>query len=64
MSSKTTSNKPKTQASKDAELVKAAKIAKPAKGNKPNALQQPLKPSEELAAVVGEGELARGEAVS
>ena len=64
MPSKTTPNKPKPQASKDAEPMKAAKIAKPAKGKKPNALQQPLKPSEELAAVVGEGELARGEAVS
>ena len=64
MPSKTTPNKPKPKASKDAEPMKAAKIAKPAKGNKPNALQQPLKPSEELAVVVGEGELARGEAVS
>jgi chromatin remodeling complex protein RSC6 len=64
MPSKTPSNKPKSEASKDVEPTKEAKIAKPAKGNKPNALQQPLKPSEELAAVVGEGELARGEAVS
>jgi upstream activation factor subunit UAF30 len=31
---------------------------------KANALQQPLKPSEELAAVVGQGPLARGEVVS
>ena len=37
---------------------------KPAKGAKPNALQQPLQPSEELAAIVGEGKLARGEVVS
>jgi upstream activation factor subunit UAF30 len=64
MSGKTTPNKTKTEASKDAKPVKATKVAKPAKGNKPNALQQPLKPSEELAAIVGEGELARGEAVS
>jgi upstream activation factor subunit UAF30 len=64
MPSKTTPNKPEPEASKDAGPMKAAKIAKPTKGNKPNALQQPLKPSEELAAVVGEGELARGEAVS
>ncbi len=64
MSAKTTPNKAKSEASKNAEPIKAAKIAKPAKGNKPNALQQPLKPSVELAAVVGEGELARGEAVS
>ena len=32
-----------------------------AKSDKPNALQQPLQPSPELAAVVGEGKLARGE---
>ncbi len=31
---------------------------------KPNALQQPLQPSPELAAVVGSGKLARGEVVS
>ena len=32
-------------------------------GKAPNALQQPLKPSKELAAVVGEGPLPRGEVV-
>ena len=31
---------------------------------KPNALQTPLQPSAELAAVVGSGKLARGEVVS
>ena len=31
---------------------------------KPNALQQPLNPSPELAAVVGSGQLSRGEVVS
>ena len=35
-----------------------------AAGGKPNALQQPLRPSEELAAVVGPGPLPRGEVVS
>ena len=64
MPGKTTPNKPKAEASEDAKPTKAAKIEKPSKGNKPNALQQPLKPSEELAAVVGGEELARGEAVS
>jgi upstream activation factor subunit UAF30 len=64
MPGKTTPNKPTPEASKDAEPMKAAKISKPTAGNKPNALQKPLKPSEELAAIVGEGELARGEAVS
>ena len=31
---------------------------------KPNALQQPLKPSAELAAVMGAGEVTRGDMVS
>ena len=31
---------------------------------KPNALQQPLQPSSELAAVVGSGKVTRGEVVS
>ena len=40
--------------------TKKAATVKPAKpGNKPNALQTPLKPSEELAAVVGAGPLPR-----
>ena len=39
-------------------------IAKPAPGKKPNALQTPLQPSPELAAVVGAGPLPRGEVVS
>ena len=33
-------------------------------GRKPNGLQQPLRPSAELAAVVGPGPLPRGEVVS
>ena len=44
---------------------KPAKAAAPkAKSDKPNALQQPLKPSPELSAVVGAGPLPRGEVVS
>ena len=43
---------------------KGAKVKKPKAGNKPNALQQPLQPSTDLAAVVGEGTMARGEVVS
>ena len=35
-----------------------------AAGGRPNAVQQPLKPSEALAAVVGPGPLPRGEVVS
>lgn len=51
---------------KKAAAPKAVKAAKPvkAKSDKPNALQQPLKPSTELAAVVGAGPLARGAVVS
>ena len=43
---------------------RGAKVDKPKAGNKPNALQQPLQPSTDLAAVVGEGTMARGEVVS
>jgi chromatin remodeling complex protein RSC6 len=41
-----------------------AKVKAPKDGSKPNALQQPLTPSADLAAIVGEGMLARGEVVS
>jgi chromatin remodeling complex protein RSC6 len=42
----------------------AAKVKEPKVGGKPNALQQPLTPSADLAAIVGAGMLARGEVVS
>jgi upstream activation factor subunit UAF30 len=48
---------------KTAEKPKKA-ASKASGGNKAIALQQPLKPSEELAAVVGAGPLPRGEVVS
>jgi len=35
-----------------------------AEAKKPNALQQPLKPSNELAAVIGSGTVTRGDMVS
>ena len=46
--------------------VRTSQEKKPAKaaGGKPNALRRPLKPSEELAAVVGPGPLPRTEVVS
>ncbi len=46
--------------------AKAKAPAKPkaAGTGKPNALQTPLQPSKELAAVVGSGTMARGEVVS
>jgi upstream activation factor subunit UAF30 len=59
-----------TKASKETKAPKAAKTksgkAEPASagGQKPNALQKPLQPSKELAAVVGTGPLPRGEVVS
>ena len=47
-----------------AKAPKGTKVEKPKAGSKPNALQQPLQPSEDLAAVVGAGTMARGEVVS
>ncbi len=55
--------KPKAAAKKEA-APKGAKVEKPKDGAKPNALQQPLQPSAELAAIVGAGTMARGEVVS
>ena len=49
-------------ATKTAEKPK--KTAAKTGGGKANALQQPLKPSEELSVVVGAGPLPRGEVVS
>jgi upstream activation factor subunit UAF30 len=57
MPTKTTEKKTKTEA-------KAKAVAKPKSGDKPNALQQPLTPSADLAAIVGAGSLSRGEVVS
>ncbi len=54
----------KTGSTKDAAPPHGAVVEKPKAGHKPNALQQPLQPSPELAAVVGEGTMARGEVVS
>jgi upstream activation factor subunit UAF30 len=50
----------KTKAKSAGKKSEATKKAR----SKPNALQQPLKPSAELAAVVGKGPLPRGEVVS
>jgi chromatin remodeling complex protein RSC6 len=64
MSSKTTSKTSEPKKTDATRPAKGKKVAKPAEGRKPNALQQPLQPSIELAAVVGPDKLARGEAVS
>ena len=47
-----------------AKAAKAAKDSPKAPRSKPNALQQPLQPSEELAAIVGQDPLPRAEVVS
>jgi chromatin remodeling complex protein RSC6 len=54
----------KPAATKSEATTGAKKVAPPKEGAAPNALQKPLKPSPELAAVVGEGPLPRGEVVS
>jgi len=53
-----------TKAPKETTAPKGTAVEKPKAGHKPNALQQPLQPSKELAAVIGEGTMARGEVVS
>jgi upstream activation factor subunit UAF30 len=59
---KTPAEKPATE--KAASKTGAKKVAPPKEGAAPNALQKPLKPSPELAAIVGEHQLPRGEVVS
>ena len=55
----------KTQTGGTAAAPKAKSTkASSGEGKKPNALQQPLRPSKELAAVVGAEPLPRGEVVS
>ena len=51
-------------APKKAATPKAATKTTASGGSKPNALQQPLKPSADLAAIVGDKPLPRGEVVS
>lgn len=64
MATKTTTKAAdKPAATKKTAATKAA-APKTEAATKPNALQQPLKPSEELAAVVGAAALPRGEVVS
>lgn len=53
-----------TKAPKAAASAKAAADDKPKAAKKPNALSTPVQPSEQLAAVVGEGKMARSEVVS
>jgi upstream activation factor subunit UAF30 len=53
-----------TKSPKTTAAEKRASDKLPKSGSKPNALQQPLQPSKELAAIVGSGRLSRGEVVS
>jgi chromatin remodeling complex protein RSC6 len=53
-----------TDAKAGAKKAAAKPAAKKAAGSKPNALQQPLQPSKELAVIVGSNPLPRGEVVS
>ncbi|HEX8416314.1 MAG TPA: SWIB/MDM2 domain-containing protein [Methylobacterium sp.] len=62
MATKTAPKKDDKPAAPKAKKAAAPKTA--SAGAKPNALQQPLKPSAELAAVVGAASLPRGEVVS
>ena len=62
---KTPAAKPeKEKSAPKAKTTGGKKVAPPKEGAAPNALQKPLKPSPELAAIVGEGPLPRGEVVS
>lgn len=68
MATKTEKAAPKaaktTKAAADSAPAKTAKPAAKSAAAKPNALQQPLKPSAELGAIVGTSPLPRGEVVS
>lgn len=64
MATKTPSKTAEKPAVEKPAAKKAAAPKAKAEGAKPNALQQPLKPSAELAAVVGASALPRGEVVS
>ncbi len=46
------------------DTAKGKKVAAPKSGDKPNALQKPLQPTPELAAIVGDSPIPRGEVVS
>ena len=61
---KTTAAPKKPKAETKTPPPKAAAVEKPKTGHKPNALQQPLHVSDDLATVVGSGTMARGEVVS
>ncbi len=59
-----TAKAPKAEGAAAEAPPKGTKVEEPKAGHKPNALQQPLQPSADLAAIVGEGTMPRGEVVS
>ncbi len=59
-----TAKAPKAEGAAAEAPPKGTKVDEPKAGHKPNALQQPLQPSADLAAIVGEGTMPRGEVVS
>lgn len=64
MATKKAETAPAKKAPAKAAAPAGKKLAAPKAGAKPNALQQPMTPSKELATVVGAGQLSRGEVVS
>ncbi len=64
MAAKKPSGKGATASAAEPSPPKGKKVDPAPKGKKPNALQTPLQPSKELAAVVGDGAMPRGEVVS
>lgn len=64
MATKTTEKKASAPKKTTEKTTEKATATKAASGAKPNALQQPLKPSADLAAIVGDKPLPRGEVVS
>ncbi|GJE17502.1 SWIB/MDM2 domain-containing protein [Methylobacterium marchantiae] len=64
MATKTTTKADDKPAAEKKTAAKKTAAPKAEGAAKPNALQQPLKPSAELAAVVGAASLPRGEVVS
>ncbi len=55
---------PAKQTKTDDAIPAGKHVDPPKRGHKPNALQQKLQPSDDLAAVIGDEAMARGEAVS
>ena len=64
MATTKTTKKEAPKAADEKAPAKAKKVTAPKTGDKPNALQKPLQPTDELAAIVGSKPIPRGEVVS